>query len=116
MPNPSGCLPGIDDFGTGFASLSSLTKLPITCIKIDRSFTSRINEDPSCKALVCATVAIGADLRIECIVEGVETTEQLAGLPAYEGLLVQVCFYGRPATAQEVVALIDGGSLRWPDR
>jgi diguanylate cyclase (GGDEF)-like protein/PAS domain S-box-containing protein len=91
----------LDDFGTGYASLSQLTKLPISAIKIDRSFTTNMLHDRTCRALVRATVGIAEDLRMECIVEGVETEEHLAALPRYERLLIQGYLYGRPRPAHE---------------
>jgi diguanylate cyclase (GGDEF)-like protein len=91
----------IDDFGTGYASLSQLTKLPISTIKIDRSFTSNMLHDRTCRALVRATVGIASDLRFDCVVEGVETEEHLAALPRYDRLLIQGYLYGRPRPAQD---------------
>ena len=91
----------LDDFGTGYASLSQLTKLPISAIKIDRSFTSNMLHDRTCRALVRATVSIAEDLHMECIVEGVETEEHLAALPRYDRLLIQGYLYGRPRPAHE---------------
>lgn len=91
----------LDDFGTGYASLSRLTKLPISTIKIDRSFTLDMLHDRTCRALVRATVGIAEDLRLDCVVEGVETEEHLAALPRYSGLLIQGYLYGRPRPAGE---------------
>lgn len=91
----------LDDFGTGYASLSQLTKLPISTIKIDRSFTLDMLHDRTCRALVRATVGIAEDLRLDCVVEGVETEEHLAALPRYSGLLIQGYLYGRPRPASE---------------
>ena len=91
----------IDDFGTGYASLSQLTMLPISTIKIDRSFTSNILDDRTCRALVRATIGIAEDLGLDCVVEGVETEELLASLPKYRKLLVQGYLYGRPRPAAD---------------
>jgi diguanylate cyclase (GGDEF)-like protein/PAS domain S-box-containing protein len=89
----------LDDFGTGYASLRYLAELPITCIKIDRSFTSRLPADPTAMTLVRATVGLAEQLAISCVVEGVETDEQRDALPAYERLLIQGYLYARPASA-----------------
>ncbi|MCW2538390.1 MAG: sensor-containing diguanylate cyclase/phosphodiesterase [Frankiales bacterium] len=86
----------IDDFGTGYASLRYLAELPITCIKIDRSFTSRLPSDPTSMTLVRATIGLAEQLGINCIVEGVETTTQLGALPEYSRLLIQGFLYARP--------------------
>ncbi len=86
----------LDDFGTGYASLRYLAELPITCIKIDRSFTSRLPADPTAMTLVRATVGLAEQLAISCVVEGVETDEQRDALPDYERLLIQGYLYARP--------------------
>jgi len=89
----------IDDFGTGYASLRYLATLPITCIKIDHSFTSGIPADRTCMTVVRATIGLAEDLEIGCVVEGVETLEQLRALPDYPGLQVQGYLLGRPRAA-----------------
>jgi EAL domain-containing protein (putative c-di-GMP-specific phosphodiesterase class I) len=89
----------LDDFGTGYASLRYLAELPITCIKIDRSFTSRLPADPTAMTLVRATVGLAEQLAISCVVEGVETDEQRDALPDYERLLIQGYLYARPDSA-----------------
>jgi diguanylate cyclase (GGDEF)-like protein/PAS domain S-box-containing protein len=89
----------LDDFGTGYASLRYLAELPITCIKIDRSFTSRLPADPTAMTLVRATVGLAEQLAISCVVEGVETDEQRHALPGYDRLLIQGYLYARPESA-----------------
>ena len=54
----------IDDFGTGYASLRYLAELPITCIKLDRSFTQRLPDDPTATTLVAATIGLAEQLGI----------------------------------------------------
>jgi diguanylate cyclase (GGDEF)-like protein/PAS domain S-box-containing protein len=100
----------IDDFGTGYASLSQLTLLPISAIKIDRSFTSNMLDDRTCRALVRATVGIAEDLGLDCVVEGVETEELLAALPKYRKLLIQGYLYGRPRPAADGLGV---SAARW---
>jgi EAL domain-containing protein (putative c-di-GMP-specific phosphodiesterase class I) len=101
----------IDDFGTGYASLRYLATLPITCLKIDRSFTSGLPQDETCMTLVRTTIGLAEDLGIRCVVEGVETTEQLGSLPRYDGLLIQGYLYGRPQPARSM-AVRDIGNPR----
>ena len=68
----------IDDFGTGYAGLRYLATLPVTSIKIDRSFTAGLPHDSVSSTIVRATVGLASELRLTCVVEGVETAEQLA--------------------------------------
>jgi EAL domain-containing protein (putative c-di-GMP-specific phosphodiesterase class I) len=66
----------IDDFGTGFSSLSYLHRFPVDELKIDRSFVSKIGHADQDSPLVKAIIGIGHDLGLSVVAEGVETTEQ----------------------------------------
>ncbi|MFP5322877.1 MAG: EAL domain-containing protein [Acidimicrobiia bacterium] len=67
-----------DDFGTGWASLSTLRDLPADVVKIDRSFADRMTTDPQVSALVRGIVDLAHALELEVVGEGVETGEQSA--------------------------------------
>ena len=68
----------LDDFGTGFSSLTHLTRLPISALKIDRSFVAGLGRSRRDAAVVSAVVALGSELGMRVIAEGVETREQLS--------------------------------------
>jgi diguanylate cyclase (GGDEF)-like protein/PAS domain S-box-containing protein len=67
----------IDDFGTGFSSLSHLQKMPIDTIKIDRSFVMDTPGDPDDMAIVEAIIAMAKSLNLNIVAEGIETQQQL---------------------------------------
>lgn len=67
----------IDDFGTGYSNLSYLTKLPISTLKLDRSFVSMIDGSGANDEVVGAIVTLARNLRLNVIAEGIETLEQL---------------------------------------
>lgn len=91
----------IDDFGTGYASLRYLAELPVSIVKVDRSFTAAMLSDPRSLTIVHAVAGLAKDLSLQCVVEGVEEEAQRAALPA--GVLLQGWLLGRPALAHDVI-------------
>ena len=83
----------IDDFGTGYSSLSYIKKLPICCLKIDRSFITDICHDTADRAIVAAVTALAHQMGIHAVAEGVETAEQLAVLRTVGCTLIQGYHY-----------------------
>lgn len=71
---------GLDDFGTGRSSLSTLRCFPFSDIKIDRSFTQGILQDERSRGLIEAILQVCRVMNLDCVAEGVETAEQLAAL------------------------------------
>jgi EAL domain-containing protein (putative c-di-GMP-specific phosphodiesterase class I) len=67
----------LDDFGTGFSSLSYLSSLPINALKIDREFTSKIDPTLEHQGLLELIIALAQNIGIPTIAEGVEKSEQL---------------------------------------
>ena len=102
-----GCGISLDDFGTGYSSLSHLHDLPLTKIKIDRSFVTALNRSPTSFKIVKSLLTLSRDMGLECIVEGVETEEEMATLKKLGGLIVQGYFYSPPIPADKVLALIN---------
>jgi diguanylate cyclase (GGDEF)-like protein len=74
----------LDDFGTGYSSLARLRALPISTLKIDRSFIRHVADDPADAAIVSAIVAMARGLRMNVVAEGIETAAQLQALRALE--------------------------------
>ncbi|MEW9856365.1 EAL domain-containing protein [Novosphingobium rhizovicinum] len=93
-----------DDFGTGFASLTTLKDLPVNRLKIDRSFVTHLPEDEEDKAIVEAVLALARTLRLEVVAEGVETDEQAEYLRSRGCSEAQGFLYGRPMAGPEFTA------------
>ena len=89
----------IDDFGTGYSSLAYLRRLPLDCLKIDRSFISELEESAEARSIVSATIALAHNLRLGVIAEGVETTGQARLLTELGADLQQGYLHGRPGPA-----------------
>ncbi|MCB1906141.1 MAG: EAL domain-containing protein [Rhodocyclaceae bacterium] len=87
--NGMGCSIAVDDFGTGFSSLSYLKRMPVRIIKIDRSFVSDITSDETDAATIKAIVQLANAFGMQTVAEGVETPEQL------EFLRQQGCTYAQ---------------------
>jgi diguanylate cyclase (GGDEF)-like protein len=95
----------IDDFGTGHSSLSRLTKVPATTLKIDRAFVREIPGDKEAAALVSTIIQLATNLGLKPLAEGVETETQRAFLIDHGCRLGQGFLFSPPAPANEIEAL-----------
>lgn len=96
----------MDDFGSGYSSLTYLQAFPFDTIKIDRAFVMHLGSNPQSAAIVKAVIGLGHGLGVSIVAEGVETQEQLQFL-AEEGCDgVQGYFIGRPAPIVQYAALV----------
>ncbi|MBW3695847.1 EAL domain-containing protein [Vibrio sp. T187] len=93
----------LDDFGTGFSSLNYLNTLPISEIKIDRSFIGKLNTSQHSETLVKAIIEIGASCQMKVVAEGVETNEQLQTLKQYQCDLLQGYYFDKPLSANALI-------------
>ncbi len=86
----------LDDFGTGFSSLTHLRAFPIHKVKIDRDFIAAIGQDHQSRLIIQAIVQMGHSLGLRVVIEGVETEEQESFVRAIGGRHVQGYRFGRP--------------------
>jgi diguanylate cyclase (GGDEF)-like protein/PAS domain S-box-containing protein len=92
----------IDDFGTGWASLTYLQTFPVHALKVDGSFVGGLGRDGNATAIVRSILLLGAELGLFVVAEGVETEAQHELLRSMGCTLGQGYFYGRPLPAAEV--------------
>jgi diguanylate cyclase (GGDEF)-like protein len=104
----------IDDFGTGYASLSYLKRLPVDCLKIDRSLVKGVGYETEDAAIIRAVATLARSLGITVTAEGVETHAQLVQLREVGCDQGQGYFFARPVSADRVPELI--ASLGADDR
>ncbi len=86
----------LDDFGTGYSSFSYLQRLPIDCLKIDKSFVSNMERSQDGKSIVKNIILLAHALRLQVIAEGVETESQFNLLYSMECDYFQGWYCGRP--------------------
>jgi len=96
----------MDDFGSGYSSLSYLQAFPFDKIKIDRAFVMNLGRSPQSAAIVRAVIGLGHGLEMSIVAEGVETQEQLGFLADAGCDAVQGYFLGRPAPIGGYAALV----------
>ncbi len=94
----------LDDFGTGYSALNYLTRFPVECLKIDRSFVHGIGRSHRDDELVKAFIAMASALNLTTVAEGVETAEQTDFLLAQGCPVVQGFRFGRPVSEARFMA------------
>jgi predicted signal transduction protein with EAL and GGDEF domain len=94
----------LDDFGTGYASLRQLRRMPLTEVKIDRLYVSRIAQSRPDRAVVTAIHDVVKVLGLRVVAEGIEDEATVRILAAFDGMIGQGWYYARPMPAQELVA------------
>ncbi|HAU8297893.1 TPA: EAL domain-containing protein [Vibrio vulnificus] len=84
----------IDDFGTGFSSLSYLNRFEVDAIKVDRSFVLALDNEKG-KKVFMSLLSVAEQLGLEVVIEGVESQQQLNHIPAKEHISIQGWYYSR---------------------
>ena len=110
-----GCSVSLDDFGTGYSSLAYLKTMPVSKIKIDRSFVQDLTTDPNDDVIVRTLIGMARNLGLDVIAEGVETGAQRDRLSLYGCETGQGYLYHRPMPLSQFEGLLDihfaGGNL-----
>jgi EAL domain-containing protein (putative c-di-GMP-specific phosphodiesterase class I) len=96
----------LDDFGTGYSSLGYLRRYPIDVIKLDKSFTDDLPDGARSLLLVDSIVALGRDLRMTTVAEGIETADQAECLRRLGPMLGQGYLFSRPKAADDITAML----------
>jgi EAL domain-containing protein (putative c-di-GMP-specific phosphodiesterase class I) len=103
----------LDDFGTGYSSLSYVHRLPLDELKIDRGFISNFSDVISSKAVLKSILELCRNLSLQCIVEGVETSEQALFLRQIDCLYAQGHYFGQPMFENECITFLGRKQYAW---
>lgn len=98
-----GCELHVDDFGTGWSSLSNLVRLPVDALKVDREFVMRAEEDPKSLAVVRMCARMAQEMGLSLTAEGIETEGQVLLLSALGRCRGQGYLFSRPVRAEEAL-------------
>lgn len=101
----------VDDFGTGYSSLAYLQRLPISGVKIDRSFVTPLGQSAQATAIVRSIIALADTLGIYTVAERIETAQQLAILVELGATFGQGFFFSKPVPSAEVELLLSKSYL-----
>jgi diguanylate cyclase (GGDEF)-like protein/PAS domain S-box-containing protein len=101
----------IDDFGTGYSSLNRLDKLPLSVLKIDRTFTERLCKANGTHSIVQAIISMGKAMNVSVVAEGVEREEQIVALNEMGCDYFQGFLLSRPVPAADVPSLLGGRNV-----
>ena len=104
----------VDDFGTGHSSLSQLRDIPFDELKIDRSFVHGAWKDATARAIYDASLALGKQLGMVVVAEGVEDADDWDLLRKTQCDLAQGYFIGRPMLAEALAEWIEQWQQRMP--
>jgi diguanylate cyclase (GGDEF)-like protein len=110
--NKMGVTLTVDDFGTGYSSLAYLQSLPVSSIKIDKSFVLKMGEDPGNATIVQSTIDLGHNLGLKVVAEGVEDVESFNKLGELGCDYAQGYFFSRPLSPEKATVWLEvfGGS------
>lgn len=106
----------IDDFGSGFSSLSRLARIPFTELKIDRSFVQEVSISREARKVIASIVAIGRSLEMSVTAEGVENLDTLETVKSLGCDNVQGFIYSPAVPIEQVMPWIEAGGYLAPDQ
>lgn len=110
--NALGVRLAIDDFGIGYSSLGYLRQFPVHTLKVDQSFVKNLPHNKDDAAITAAIIAMGHNLNLEVIAEGVETKSELTFLQAHDCDGVQGFYLSQPLPAEQLETFLKRGTYK----
>lgn len=96
----------LDDFGSGYSSFEYLDQLPLDKVKIDKSFVRKVADSATSREIVAAIITLCRNLDLKCVLEGVETEDEMRLLSPLSPELIQGYLFGRPMSQRDVLHLL----------
>jgi diguanylate cyclase (GGDEF)-like protein len=96
----------LDDFGSGYSSFEYLDHLPLDKVKIDKSFVRKVAQSATSREIVAAIITLCRNLNLKCVLEGVETDEEMRTLSPLSPQLIQGYLFGKPMSQRDVFGLL----------
>jgi diguanylate cyclase (GGDEF)-like protein len=86
----------LDDFGSGYSSFEYIDQLPLDKVKVDKSFVRRVTQSAAAREIIAGIITLCRNLSLKCVLEGVETDDELAILAPLKPQLIQGYLFGKP--------------------
>lgn len=99
----------LDDFGTGYSSFAHIQRLPISALKVDRSFVRNVSHNVDDATIVKAMISLAHSLNMRVIAEGAETLDQVDFLRQYQCDHVQGYYFSKPVPTDDLIVLLQSG-------
>ncbi|RKE86340.1 diguanylate cyclase (GGDEF)-like protein [Rhizobium sp. AG855] len=96
----------LDDFGSGYSSFEYLDQLPLDKVKIDKSFVRKVAQSATSREIVAGIIKLCSNLDLKCVLEGVETEDEMRTLNPLSPKLIQGYLFGKPMSQRDVLGLL----------
>jgi diguanylate cyclase (GGDEF)-like protein len=96
----------LDDFGSGYSSFKYLDQLPLDKVKIDKGFVRKVAKSATSREIVAGIITLCRNLNLKCVLEGVETEEEMRTLSPLSPQLIQGYLFGKPMSQRDVLGLL----------
>ena len=97
----------LDDFGSGYSSFEYIDQLPLDKVKVDKSFVRRVPHNVKSREIIASIIALCRRLDLRCVLEGVETEDEMIALAPLGPDLIQGYLFGKPMALAEAIAALD---------
>ncbi|WP_321382151.1 EAL domain-containing protein [Rhizobium sp.] len=96
----------LDDFGSGYSSFAYIDQLPLDKVKIDKSFVRQVRHSAASREIVASIITLCHNLNLKCVLEGVETEDEMATLTPMTPQIIQGYLFGKPMPGEDVAGAL----------